>query len=214
LRFANSARRLASVWSAPEPTCSPAPPRRLLSSSRRGANNLPIQRFGDHELGCNGFRNRRTLQSRIVKAAASGRVNQTNGRGREAAGVLMRREPGKLSPGRTGVRESQPAAESDQRFAPTSGSDFDKGSNLAADDRDDGLDGGGVTRPWAPPQGRETVQKAGRAVKDSYDAAQGYVREKGFSLDLGEFVRREPWLALAAAFAVGYVAARIIRRVS
>jgi hypothetical protein len=62
--------------------------------------------------------------------------------------------------------------------------------------------------------GRETVQKAGRAVKDSYDAAQGYVREKGFSLDLGEFVRREPWLALAAAFAVGYVAARIIRRVS
>ena len=29
----------------------------------------------------------------------------------------------------------------------TSGSDFDKESNLAADDRDDELDGGGVTRP-------------------------------------------------------------------
>jgi hypothetical protein len=63
-------------------------------------------------------------------------------------------------------------------------------------------------------QGRETAAKAGRAVKDSYDAAQGYVKEKGFNLDLGEFVRREPWLALAAAFAIGYVAAQIIRRAS
>jgi ElaB/YqjD/DUF883 family membrane-anchored ribosome-binding protein len=63
-------------------------------------------------------------------------------------------------------------------------------------------------------EGRHTVERAGRAVKDSYDAAQGYVREKGFSLDLGGFVRREPWLALAAAFAIGYVAAQIIRRAS
>ncbi len=63
-------------------------------------------------------------------------------------------------------------------------------------------------------QGRQTAEKAARAVKGSYDAAQAYVREKGFSLDLGEFVRREPWLALAAAFAIGYVAARIIRRAS
>ncbi len=63
-------------------------------------------------------------------------------------------------------------------------------------------------------QGRQTAEKAARAVKGSYDAAQGYVREKGFNLDLGEFVRREPWLALAAAFAIGYVAAQIIRRAS
>jgi ElaB/YqjD/DUF883 family membrane-anchored ribosome-binding protein len=63
-------------------------------------------------------------------------------------------------------------------------------------------------------RGRETVEKAGRAVKDSYDAAQKSVRGKGFSLDLGEFVRNEPWLALAAAFAIGYVAAQIIRRAS
>jgi hypothetical protein len=33
-------------------------------------------------------------------------------------------------------------------------------------------------------------------------------------LDLRDFVRREPWLAIAAAFAVGYFAAQIIRRVS
>ncbi len=63
-------------------------------------------------------------------------------------------------------------------------------------------------------QGRQTVEKAGRAVRDTYDAAQRSVREKGFSLDLGEFVRNEPWLALAAAFAIGYVAAQIIRRAS
>jgi len=63
-------------------------------------------------------------------------------------------------------------------------------------------------------QGRQTVEKAGRAVRDTYDAAQRSVREKGFSLDLGDFVRREPWLALAAAFAIGYVAAQIIRRAS
>jgi hypothetical protein len=63
-------------------------------------------------------------------------------------------------------------------------------------------------------QGRQTVEKAGRAVKDSYDAAQGYVKDKGFNLDLGEFVRREPWLALAAAFALGYIAAQIIGRSS
>ena len=62
--------------------------------------------------------------------------------------------------------------------------------------------------------GCATVESAGRAVKDSYDAAQRSVREKGFNLDLGEFVRQEPWLALAAAFAIGYVAAQIIRRVS
>lgn len=62
--------------------------------------------------------------------------------------------------------------------------------------------------------GRQTAEKAARAVKDSYDAAQEYVRAKGFSLDLGEFVRREPRLALAAAFAIGYVAARIMRRAS
>ena len=63
-------------------------------------------------------------------------------------------------------------------------------------------------------QGRQTAEKAARAVQDGYDAAQGYVRERGFTLDLGEFVRREPWLALAAAFAIGYVAAQIIRRAS
>jgi hypothetical protein len=34
------------------------------------------------------------------------------------------------------------------------------------------------------------------------------------NFDLGDLVRREPWLAVAAAFAIGYVAAAVIRRVS
>ena len=63
-------------------------------------------------------------------------------------------------------------------------------------------------------QGRQTAEKAARALKGGYDAAQGYVKDRGFSLDLVEFVRREPWLALAAAFAIGYVAAQIMRRAS
>jgi ElaB/YqjD/DUF883 family membrane-anchored ribosome-binding protein len=63
-------------------------------------------------------------------------------------------------------------------------------------------------------QGRQAADVASQAVKDGYDAAQQYVKDKGMDLDLRDFVRREPWFAIAAAFAVGYFAAQIIRRVS
>ena len=63
-------------------------------------------------------------------------------------------------------------------------------------------------------QGRQAADKATQAVKEGYDAAQQFVKDKGFDLDVREFVRREPWMAIAAAFAVGYLAARIVRRVS
>lgn len=64
-------------------------------------------------------------------------------------------------------------------------------------------------------QGLQAADKATQAVKEGYDAAQQFVKEQGFDLeDLRGFVRREPWIAIAAAFAVGYLAARIIRRVS
>ena len=62
-------------------------------------------------------------------------------------------------------------------------------------------------------QGRETAEKAGRAVKGAYNAAQQYAGDEGLNLDLGDLVRREPWLAVAAAFAIGYVAAQLVRRV-
>jgi len=63
-------------------------------------------------------------------------------------------------------------------------------------------------------QGRQAAEKAGRAVKDGYDSAQQYVQDKVGDLDLRDFVRREPWIAIAAAFAVGYVVAQIVKRVS
>ena len=63
-------------------------------------------------------------------------------------------------------------------------------------------------------QGHQAADKASQAIKDGYDAAQQFVKDKGVDLDLRELVRREPWLAITAAFAIGYVAAQIVRRVS
>jgi ElaB/YqjD/DUF883 family membrane-anchored ribosome-binding protein len=52
-----------------------------------------------------------------------------------------------------------------------------------------------------------------------YDAAREYASNgmdvaARVSEDLRDFVRREPWIAIAAAFAVGYVVARVMRKVS
>jgi ElaB/YqjD/DUF883 family membrane-anchored ribosome-binding protein len=69
------------------------------------------------------------------------------------------------------------------------------------------------TARHAMDQGRQAAESAGQAIRDGYEAAQQYVQE-GLDFDLRDFVRREPWIAIAAAFAVGYVAAQIIRRVS
>ena len=63
-------------------------------------------------------------------------------------------------------------------------------------------------------QGREAAEKAGQATKHSYEAVQDFVENELLNLDLRGFVRREPWLALGAAFAMGYVAAQIVRRIS
>jgi hypothetical protein len=45
-------------------------------------------------------------------------------------------------------------------------------------------------------------------------AGKGIGAAGDLSGDLREFVRREPWIALVAAFAVGYLAAQFVRRVS
>jgi len=63
-------------------------------------------------------------------------------------------------------------------------------------------------------QGRQAADQASKVIQDGYEAAQQYVKDKGFELDLREIVRNEPWFAIAAAFAVGYVVAQIVRRVS
>jgi ElaB/YqjD/DUF883 family membrane-anchored ribosome-binding protein len=73
---------------------------------------------------------------------------------------------------------------------------------------------------------REGVDAAREHSHRTYDAARDYAgtaREYAnagldvatrMSDNLSEFVRQEPWIAIAAAFAVGYVAARIMRRLS
>ena len=75
-------------------------------------------------------------------------------------------------------------------------------------------DTGNSTARQAMDQGCQAAETASQAIKDGYEAAQQNVQEKSFDFDLRDFVRREPWIAIAAAFAVGYVAAQIIRRVS
>jgi hypothetical protein len=70
---------------------------------------------------------------------------------------------------------------------------------------------------------RDYANKGYDAARDyankSYDAAREYANT-GIEVagrvgdNVGEFVRKEPWIAIAAAFAVGYVAARVMRRLS
>jgi ElaB/YqjD/DUF883 family membrane-anchored ribosome-binding protein len=72
-------------------------------------------------------------------------------------------------------------------------------------------------------QGVETAREYAGAAREYADSAREYARdyaEKGLdaagrvSENLQEFVRQEPWIAVAAAFAVGYLMARVLRRVS
>jgi hypothetical protein len=62
--------------------------------------------------------------------------------------------------------------------------------------------------------GRQAAETASQTVKDGYQAAQQYAHDKGLDFDIGAFVRREPWIAIAGAFAIGYVAAQIVRRIT
>jgi len=75
-------------------------------------------------------------------------------------------------------------------------------------------------------QAGETIRKAAdkvneatkggiKTAKQFADATQQFVKESGIGdVDLREVVKREPWLALGVAFAVGYVAAQVVRRTS
>jgi len=54
-----------------------------------------------------------------------------------------------------------------------------------------------------------------KAAKHFVDAAQHYVEDSGIAdIDVAEIVKRDPWIALGVAFAVGYVAAHLVRRLS
>ncbi|HZP46005.1 MAG TPA: hypothetical protein VFB15_10180 [Candidatus Binataceae bacterium] len=65
----------------------------------------------------------------------------------------------------------------------------------------------------------DTIDGINQAANQGYDMARDYA-DRGMSFmqdatrDLREFARREPWLALAASFAIGYMVAKMMRRVS
>ena len=75
-------------------------------------------------------------------------------------------------------------------------------------------------------QASDTVRKAAdkvnrsakdglKAAKNFVGAAQQYVEDSGLAeVDVAEIVRRDPWIALGVAFAVGYVVAQVVRRLS
>jgi hypothetical protein len=56
------------------------------------------------------------------------------------------------------------------------------------------------------------------ALEEGYDAAREYA-DKGLDYvgdltdQVSDFVRRDPWFAVIGAFAIGYVAAHLFRRV-
>lgn len=66
---------------------------------------------------------------------------------------------------------------------------------------------------------REYAGTARDYANKGYDTAREYANT-GIDVaarmgdNLTDFVRNEPWIAIAAAFAVGYVAARVMRRLS
>jgi hypothetical protein len=66
----------------------------------------------------------------------------------------------------------------------------------------------------------EEARKIGRdAIEKGYDNTREYV-SKGMdyasevSDGLSEFVQRQPWIALAGAFVIGYVTAKVLRNLS
>jgi len=66
----------------------------------------------------------------------------------------------------------------------------------------------------------EQARKVGHdAIEKGYDSTREYV-SKGMdyagevSDGLSDFVQRQPWVALAGAFVIGYVAAKALRAVS
>jgi ElaB/YqjD/DUF883 family membrane-anchored ribosome-binding protein len=75
-------------------------------------------------------------------------------------------------------------------------------------------------------QASETLRKASDRVNDAAkgglktareftDAAQQFIQDSGIGeVNVREIVQREPWLALGAAFAVGFAVAQIMRRMS
>ncbi len=59
---------------------------------------------------------------------------------------------------------------------------------------------------------KDMADKGGDSVREYASKGMDYVSEA--SEDLSEFVKRQPWVALAGASAIGYIVARALRRLS
>jgi ElaB/YqjD/DUF883 family membrane-anchored ribosome-binding protein len=114
---------------------------------------------------------------------------------------------------------AQNAAASARRAANASQDYASKGVDAAREYANRGY---GSAREYAD-TARDYANRGYDAARDyanqGYDAAREYANAgidvaARMSDNLTEFVRNEPWIAVAAAFAVGYVAARLLRRLS
>jgi ElaB/YqjD/DUF883 family membrane-anchored ribosome-binding protein len=61
----------------------------------------------------------------------------------------------------------------------------------------------------------ETAKKGLHTVQDFIETARKILEPSGLEdLDVRDLVKRAPWIAVAAAFAVGFVASRITKQMS
>jgi ElaB/YqjD/DUF883 family membrane-anchored ribosome-binding protein len=87
--------------------------------------------------------------------------------------------------------------------------------NNAADKARDAAEMGGDSIRRAADKVSQSAKEGLKTAQHLADAAQDYIQDSGLAdLNLREFVKREPWIALGAAFAIGYAAARLMRRLS
>ncbi|MBV8358576.1 MAG: hypothetical protein JO189_11655 [Deltaproteobacteria bacterium] len=107
---------------------------------------------------------------------------------------------------------AQDAAASVQGATDTAKDYASKGADTARDYANKGYNAARDYTSSATSSAREYANKG-------YDAARDYANTgmdvaARMSDNLTEFVRNEPWVAVTAAFAIGYVAARLLRRLS
>lgn len=88
-------------------------------------------------------------------------------------------------------------------------------ADRASDMAHDAADKAGETIRKATDKVNEAAKGGIKTAKHFAETAQQFVEESGIGdVDLREIVKREPWIALGVAFAIGFVAAQVVRRLS
>ena len=102
-----------------------------------------------------------------------------------------------------------------QRMADEAESTIRDAAEKVADKVRGAAEKGGETYRKAADKVNQSAKEGIKTAQQFADTAQKYVQDSGLAdLDLRDFVTREPWIALGVAFAVGYVAAQVLRRIS